>query len=233
MLKYCKILLILLFSVCSMAGWSQTNRPYQMEIGLQGGGGYLVGEATPHIFMHPREAYGAQMRYKLGPRWAFALHAMQHTIFVPETQAYVEAGKYVTLPEDKRHMLNFDLTTEFHFLRYGDRHYDNSYRPLSPYMFLGVGCGLYRNAEGAIAPAAYIPFGIGLKWMFAHRWGLNLRWQHNFYFADDLEGQALLGNTYDLNKKNIFNNDLSSQFVLGIVFEFAQVRKICNTCDYR
>ena len=49
----------------------QTNgMPYLCEIGLQGGFGYYVGDATHHIFMNPREAYGIHFRYKFTKRWA-------------------------------------------------------------------------------------------------------------------------------------------------------------------
>lgn len=193
----------------------------------------MVGEASPHIFTQPRWAYGAQFRYKFDARWALSVHGMEHAIYRPETEAYVSAGKYTTIPDSMMHMVNVDVVAEFNFLRLGLTQYDSRYCPVSPYIFLGVGCGIYNGpgGQGHLKAAAYIPFGIGVKWKMARRFSMNLAWQHNLYFADDLERHALLGNTWQLNGSNIFNGDLTSQITLGLVFEFAQQRKICKFCE--
>ena len=57
-----------------------------------------------------------------------------------------------------------------------------------------------------------------------------MAWQHNVYFADNLELVESLGNTYKLNGSNFLNNDLTGQLMLGIVFEFGKEKKICKWC---
>lgn len=224
------LLLLVLLPLLAMA---DPQRPYRMEVGLQGGTGYYVGDATPHLFQQPSWAAGGQARYKFTPNWALALYGVAHHYNIPAKVAYVGEGRYDSIPGRGKMMGNIDVRAEYNFLRLGPRQYDRSYHPASPYIFLGVGAGVYHGINGATKAAAYIPFGIGVKWMFAPRWGLNLSWQHNLYFADDLEGHPLLDNTYRLNGKNIYNFDLTSQLMLGIVFEFWQAKKICKMCNYR
>ena len=61
--KYIVVLIVaaLLFVPKAQA---QNEQPYLCELGLQGGCGYYVGDAAPHIFTNVREAYGIHFRYK-------------------------------------------------------------------------------------------------------------------------------------------------------------------------
>ena len=77
----------------------------------------------------------------------------------------------------------------------------------------------------------YIPFVVGMKWKMAERWQLQVAWQHNVYFADNLEGMPEFCNSQNLNGSNLLNNDVTSQLTIGIVFEFDQDEKICRICE--
>ena len=63
-----------------MTAYAQEQRPYLCEIGLQAGCGYYVGDATPHIFTNPREAYGIHFRYKFTKRWALQVKGLTQRI---------------------------------------------------------------------------------------------------------------------------------------------------------
>lgn len=196
------------------------SRPYRMEMGLQAGIGYYVGDATPHIFNHVREAYGGHLRYKFTKRWALQVKGLHQVIQGPLPE--MTNAKW----QDK--LINLDAMAEFNFFRFGLQEYDTRVKPVTPYIFAGVGVGLYGLKYQTAA--AYFPFGFGLKWKFAERWGLNVAWQHNLYFADNLETTEPLGNTHNLDGSNILNFDLTGQLTLGIVFEFAKQKKICRFC---
>ncbi|MGM9836975.1 MAG: DUF6089 family protein [Paludibacteraceae bacterium] len=202
------------------------NRAYLCELGLQAGCGYYVGDAAPHIFHHPREAYGAHFRYKFTPRWALQIKGLAHRI---TGNAYSDRGVRLDKMWETP-MINIDAMAEFNFFRLGMRTYDSRIKPVTPYIFLGAGASLYGDKYNSIA--FYIPLGFGLKWKFSERVGLNIAWQYNIYIADNLEGMPELGNTYNLNGSNILNNDLTSQLTLGIVFEFAKEKKVCRMCNY-
>ena len=212
--------------------------PYLCEIGLQGGFGYYVGDAAPHIFMNPREAYGAHFRYKFTKRWAIQAKVSGQRI----------TGNNFSMDGVRRdtewwqtQVGNVDVMAEFNFFRYGDANkLDKRIKPFTPYIFIGVGAGMYN---GEMWPSdkpekyntkftAYIPLGIGFKWKFHTQVGMNIAWQHNIYMADNLELRDALDNTYQLNGWSWMNCDLTGMFTVGLVFEFAKAKKVCRVCNY-
>ena len=203
--------------------------PYLCEIGLQGGAGYYVGDAVPHIFMSVREAYGIHFRYKFTKRWAIQLKASGQRI----------AGNEFTIRGEKldtkwqNQMVNVDLMAEFNFFRFGSANkYDKRIKPYTPYIFLGIGAGVYGLGDTQTHAAAYIPLGIGFKWKFSEHCGLNIAWQHNIYMADNLECRETLDNKYQLNGWNWMNCDVTGMITAGIVFEFGKAKKPCRICNY-
>lgn len=212
------VVLIAFWGLCVSS--SAQDRLYKWELGLQGGCGYYVGDAATHIFSHVREVYGGHVRYKFDRRWALQVKGLHQVIqgAIPEEPDFLWSNK----------LINMDVVAEFNFFRLGRLQYDSRVKQISPYIFLGIGVGLHSLNYGTAA--AYLPFGMGLKWEFAQRWQLQLAWQHNLYFADDLEQVDKLGNTYKLNGTNFLNGDLTGQLMLGIVFEFGREKKICKYC---
>ena len=63
-----------------MSASAQTERMYRCELGLQGGCGYYVGDATEYVFQDVREAYGLHFRYKFDRRWALQVKGLAHHI---------------------------------------------------------------------------------------------------------------------------------------------------------
>ena len=219
-ITYIAVLLVLI--MFPQTAEAQSKR-YQLEVGLQAGLGYYVGDATPHIFHNVREVYGGHLRYKFDKRWAIQVKGLHQVIRGP---IYDQNGAAWGNWQNK--LINLDVMGEFNFFRFGEKEYDPRIKPITPYIFVGVGVALYGRDYRT--PAAYLPFGLGLKWKFAPRWGLNVAWQHNLMFADDLEGTNEYGNTWNLNGSNILNFDLTGQLTVGIVFEFAREKKICRFC---
>ena len=215
------------------------ERPYLCEIGLQGGAGYYVGDATPHIFTNVRETYGAHFRYKFTRRWALQVKGMTQRITGNEVQWQYRKAADTAMWTNQ--LINMDVMAECNFFRLGKKNpYDASIKPYSPYIFLGVGAALYGGmdstgvAKSFNKVAVYIPFGIGFKWKFHDRLGLNGAWQHNLYFVDNLENvdkDKNLDNSYKLNGSNILNCDLTGQFTVSLVLELGKAKKICPFCE--
>lgn len=228
------LLLMLLTALVTRA----EQMPYLCDFGFQGGIGYYVGDAQQHIFLNPREVYGAQFRYKFDNRWALQVKGQYQKI------AFKNGFDLINEELAKNDMINLDVVGEFNFMRYGEKSNDSRIKPFTPYIFLGVGAALYGENDGHYNNlAVYLPLGIGFKWRFASRWQLIAAWQHNLYFADDLENITLVNsdgerfrpysNTYELNGSNILNDDLTGQFTVGIVFEFAKKKGVCKTCSWK
>ncbi|MBQ7631614.1 MAG: outer membrane beta-barrel protein [Paludibacteraceae bacterium] len=224
--------------------------PYLHEIGLQAGYAYYVGEAEPHIFASPGVTVGLHYRYKFTKRWA-----IQAKVSWEQINGYKSLWQERKPETDGRwtnDLINIDVMAEFNFLRFGaSNEYDKRIKPYTPYIFLGLG-GAFYGLEGTNLFAAnwvsevgqlikdgktggmalYLPFGIGFKWKFSDCFGLNIAWQHNLYFADDIEAKKELNNTHNLNGSNIMNCDLTGQLTVGLVVEFGRAKKPCRICNY-
>jgi len=227
--KYCLIVLLLTAAVPVLA----EERPYLCELGLQAGAGYYVGDATSHIFQNVRETYGLHFRYKFTKRWAIQAKGLTQRI-TGNNYAFDASRRLVKQNTYwQNRLINVDVMAECNFLRFGAKNkYDKTLYPYTPYIFLGIGAAMYGSEMNRFdRVAAYFPFGIGFKWKFYDWMGLNIAWQHNLYFADNLETGANLDNTYKLNGSNIMNFDLTGQLTLGIVFEFGKAKKICRICN--
>mgnify|MGYP002622585395 CR=1 FL=1 len=204
--------------------------PYTCDIGVQGGIGYYVGDAQHHIFLYPREVYGGQFRYKFNNRWAIQVKGQYQRVdfTVRSTVANVEDQRLMN------DMIGIDAVGEFNFFRYGERTIDTRIKPITPYIFLGLGFALSADYDDPYSLfSLYLPLGVGMKWRFAPRWQLIVSWQHNLYFGDRIENRDEYGNTYGLNGSNFFNNDLTGQLTAGIVFEFAQQKGDCKHCSWK
>ena len=230
MTKFKYILIIICGTLCSVMHAQTNGQPFLCEFGLQGGCGYYVGDATPHIFMNPREAYGAHFRYKFTKRWAIQAKFSGQRI----------VGDKYTMNSERlnekwsNRLYNVDVMAEFNFLPFGEADKNNRrIKPYTPYLFVGLGAGVYNGVnEGTMSVSGYVPVGIGFKWKFHERVGLNIAWQHNIYFLDDLEGQSSLNDTHHLNGSNWMNCDVTGMFTAGIVFEFARAKKACKICNW-
>ena len=227
-----RYIVFLLLASASLGARAQ-GQPFLCELGIQGGVGYYVGDGAHHIFMNPREAYGIQFRYKFTKRWALQVKASGQRI-----AGYKYEFKTGELPKRldtkwTNQMVNVDVMAEFNFFRFGELNkYDKRIKPYTPYIFIGLGAGLYGDMDKPVTAAGYIPLGIGFKWKFAERCGLNIAWQHNIYWADDLEAQKDLNDRFHMNGWNWMNCDLTGMMTIGIVFEFARAPKACRTCYY-
>ncbi len=222
-----KLLYIVFFSLLSTGAWAQAQ-PYLCEFGLQGGAGYYVGDAAPHIFMAPREAYGLHFRYKFTKRWALQVKVSGQRI---TGHNYTIRGERLD-SKWQNQLVNVDVMAEFNFFRFGTANrFDKRIRPYTPYIFLGIGAGTSGVGTKNLRATAYIPLGIGFKWKFHEQVGLNIAWQHNIYMSDNLEGRDELDNKHQMNGWNWMNCDLTGMFTVGIVFEFAKAKKACRVCN--
>ncbi len=211
----------LIISLFLVANAHAATPYYFMEFGLMGGTSYYIGDTQKHIFMNPRYTGGAMVNVKFDRRWSVTAKAQYIDI------AYMDGDT-----KGGNQIIHADLTAEFNFFQFDIKQYDPKIKPVTPYIFLGIGFSMYGNKFGNSAPN--IPFGFGVKWKMAPRWTLNLAWQHQMYFffdADNLENKPKYDDTYDLNKTNFLRNDMVSTLTLGITFAFIPRKPPCNCCE--
>ena len=183
--------------------------------------------------MHPREIYGAQLRYKFNRRWAVQVkgQAARFAFKYP-----VDGAGFVADMRNQQvftnKMVSVDAVAEYNFFRYGNDWGTGNIRPYTPYIFAGVGASLYDGFEPFGNVAFYLPFGLGFKWNFAQHCGLILTWQHNMYFVDNLENKEEYDNLYRLNGSNFLNCDRTGSLTFGLIFDFIEAKKVCRSCDW-
>ena len=258
--RYTAIALGLVWMLLTSTSVFADQRFYRLEIGVQAGAGYYMGELADYAFMSASEAYGVQLRCKIDERWALQFKGQRQRVINTiegDNEWGVAAGRYQTP------MWHFDVTGEYNFFHFGLDEHDVRMHPVTPFIFLGVGMTAHNvlasnksgypmvgwkarvDANGKTTYtyhepdfAMYIPVGVGLKWKFAPRWQLQLAWQHQIYVlnGDGLEGvivqsdPAKFNDSYQMNGSNILNNDIVSTLTVGLVFEFAHDKKICVQC---
>ena len=215
---------------------------FNLDIGVQAGTGYYVGECARvfesdkqlNSFANLSEVLGAQLRYKIDQRWSIQIKGQWQRIMY----------KYMDV-EYHNPMWSIDMTAEYNFFRFGMHPYDLRVKPITPFVFIGIGTSLVSEYASRIdeslalsrtrynLPNVYVPLGIGVKWMFAERWQLQAAWQHQVYVhkGDILEGRDLLNDSHRLNGNNIMNNDLTSSITIGLVFEFWKKGDVCLHCE--
>ena len=241
---------------------------YMCEVGVQLGCGYYVGDASKMIFNNTREVYGGHFRYNFDKRWAMQVKAQRQRIAFAYAPPATDKVPNPMMQRFQNPMWHMDASAEFNFFQFGLHDYNLNIKPFTPYISLGVGITMCNKVAtpystnswsypavqlkkdesepGITMGGFYIPVGIGLKWKFMPRWQLQACWQHQIYFADNIEGYlsgydkegvinnnrpGILNNSHDLNGMNIFNNDLTSTLTIGIVFEFGRNERPCYFCE--
>ena len=156
-----------------------------------------------------------------------------------ELMKYGETHHYTLIIDEFQNLLGINAAIpseiqDINFLPFGEANENNRrIKPYTPYIFVGLGAGVYNGVkEGTMSASGYVPVGIGFKWKFHERVGLNIAWQHNLYFSDDLEGQSSLSDRHQLNGSNWMNCDVTGMLTAGIVFEFARAKKACKICNW-
>lgn len=216
--------MLLLLLVCCGNGMA-AERMFRCELGVAGGCGYYVGDATPHIFMNVRETYGAYFRYRFDQRWALQVKGLGQRIvgYNPDGTGFAVKNN----GQWKNQLVNLDVMGEFNFFRFGPTTYDVRVKPISPYLGVGVGVALHSNFRKL---SAYVPVTLGLKWQIAPRALMHVAWQHNLYIADNLENVEVYDDLHGLNGSNWLNCDLTGTLTVGVSVAFAMDKKVCRFC---
>jgi hypothetical protein len=195
------------------------NRVYNMDVGLQGGLSYCMGEQSKYAFQSTVESFGVQFRYKINPRWAIQLKEQNFRLSS-------------SAPMDSL-FFNLDVTGEYNFFRFGLDPNNIRLKRWTPYVFAGFGVTMGPIEGRAVC---YLPLGLGVKWKFADRWQLQAAWQHQIYLGENGDkfdglddGSNIIYNPENPSAKvvNILKNDVISTFTIGVIFEFARSKNVC------
>lgn len=196
---------------------AQTN--YLAEIGINGGGSYMLDDINGTPFKNPKFDFGIIYRQNFNER--LSAHAEWNS---------TSLDSYSINNEMSPISLNtIDLCGEFNFFDLIKKEYKPMSRSFSPYIFTGIGMAFTPNTVSAFPfGTGYIPFGIGLKFKMGNRFNLNAKWAHRLMFNDNIESI-----TGPLNGTNFLNNDVASTYTIGISFDFWERPCDCNNSHDR
>lgn len=197
---------------------------YRAEIGVTGGVGNYLGEANASLLKYFQPVVGGIFRYKVNQRIAFRAELTTTNV----------AGDGIT----KNNIYTGDLCGEFNFFDLEQNPFKRFSKTYSPYIFTGL-CLMTDVYHAQTLPVAGIPFGMGLKVKIASRLNLNIQWTSRLMLVDNLEGTTSPGitdiynNNKQLNGSNIFNNDMTSAFTVGITLDIWKRACNCLNSSYR
>lgn len=223
------ILCLFVVLLCATQMYAQRVSRNRLEMGVQGGMMFYIGDAHPRMFQDIREVYGGELSYLFNHRWSLMLQGGTGRIAGRTATEYGQPDPQGEMWTNR--LVDIDVVARFNFLPFGiSDKYDLKVKPYTPYIFAGFGLAMHDNFN-RFTP--YVPVGVGFRWVCSQHVGMFVAVQNNICFGDNLEPVPGYDNIYELNGSNPLNCDLVTTIQFGIVFEFAKEKKICKFCKER
>jgi hypothetical protein len=200
--------LVCIFSLFIIQLSAQTD--YLAEIGVNGGGSYMLDNQNGIPFRNSKLDFGLVYRHNFNER--LSAHAEWNNTKI----AYY--NKLSAIPNEIIGLNMIDICGEFNFFDLIKKQYKPKSKSFSPYIFTGLGWAMTSNSN-----CFNIPFGIGFKYKMGNRLNLNAKWAHRITLNDEIEGVIS-----PLNGTNILNNDFISTYTIGISYDFWKRPCDCN-----
>ncbi len=217
-----KRLLIILCSV--LLAVSAGAQGYKYEFGGSlGMTGYLGDVNKSNLWKHPHLTGGVLGRYIYNSRWAFKANLNYAMLKGDSEGMALPYGNQISFFSK---VVDLGLTAEFNFLNFGYGPRYKKYKPITPYMVLGVGFEMAFCGNGNNAASFVIPMGIGVKYKIKERLNVGFEFTMRKEFSDKID------NITDLNLSEhgfAKNTDWYSFAMFTVTYEFG---KRCVKCHY-
>ncbi len=198
-----------------------------MEVGATGSLPYYVGDLNPDKhFSNVQPSFGAALRYYQNLRWAFRFQYSHYNLHIQPTDEIIE--QVPAYGDDKQYRFpinqgvnDFAFLTEFNFFDYWTGSKKNY---ITPYIFAGLSCFSYAAKESPEIRGFdfSFPFGAGVKYSVAKRFGMTLEWRMNKTFNDDIDNINDISDDFKFG----YDNDWIGTLELSIVYSFNLPRKV-------
>ena len=199
-----------------------------MEVGATGSLPYYVGDMNPNKhFSDIQPSFGGVLRYYQNLRWAFRFQYSRYNLQIQPTDEiinqmpiYGDKTQY-QFPINQK-INDFALLAEFNFFDY----WTGSKKDyVTPYIFAGFSCFNYVAKEHPAGIHGFdfsFPFGAGVKYSVAKRFGMTLEWRMNKTFNDDIDKVNDISDEFNFG----YDNDWIGTLELSIVYSFNLPRKV-------
>ena len=204
-----KKIFLLLLMFCITANNVNAQDTFYGEIGLTGGGGFVLGDTNGFLFRYSQPVGGLYAKYKINGRW--------------ETRLQLDGG---FLGYDKMHKSAYtglQALGEFNFFNYGVKKWEAGYSWFSPCLVAGVGFVVF-DIVGKPIFAMTLPMGVGMKFRLSNIVNVGFYWTVAKAFSDKMDNTSNPNGEYG---KFWNNQDWYSTAQVFLSFNFY---KICAPC---
>lgn len=199
----------MLVMLCVTAYNAKAQDTFYGEIGLTGGGGFVLGDTNDFLFQYSQPLGGLYAKYKFNGRW--------------EVRAQLDGG-FLGYDEGlKSGYFGLQALSEFNFFNYGVKKWEADYSWFSPCLVAGVGVVAFDLA-GKPKITATIPVGVGMKFKLSNRVNAGFYWTVAKAFSDKMDNAANPNGEYG----KFWNNQ--DWYSTAQVFLSLNFYKICAPC---
>lgn len=223
MIKLFTLLLLLAFVGRVQA---QDELEYKMEVGAGVGVLTYQGDFNGSIAKNPQAAVGVVLKRVFNPYMALSLQAATGKI----KGSSAGLSTYYPAYEQAAYSFTHNLTDvsvfyEYNFWPYGTGRDYRGAKPLTPYIFAGLGVTFVSGGPRSVA-AAHLPIGVGVKYKVGKRVNLSLQWITRFTTSDELDG---VKDPYGVTATGVFKNkDGYSALMATVTYSFMAKCRTCN-----
>lgn len=225
-------LIVLLAAVFATGGDAQAvaqPEEYKFDLGAGVGmSGYLGDLNESFMFQHPGVTANLSLRYlansRLAVRGVVGISTLKGSS--ADMENVIPGGEVIDFSST---FCDIAVRGEFNFFNYGIGETYKQLRRVTPYLSVGVGCGL-ASTGGNTSVAMTLPVGVGVKYKIKPRLNLALEFTMTKVFGDKVDS-PLLDDPYMIKSSFIKNTDWTSGIVLSLSYEFGRRCVACNRQD--
>lgn len=223
------IVIASLLLVCTLNAAAQTEDEYLMEVGAGVGMLSYQGDFNGSILKNQQAAGSVVLRRNFNPYMGLRLMGTMSKLSGSSDDVETYLPDYQTERYDfSRTLVDVSLTYEYNFWPYGTGREYRGAKPVTPFIFLGLGA-TYATGEGESTFTANIPIGLGVKCKLTPRLNLGIEWAAHFSLSDELDGAR---DPYGIKSSGICKNtDGYTALQLTLTYSFMAKCRTCHNAD--
>ena len=198
---------LLIVTICVTVYSAKSQDTFYGEVGVTGGGGFVLGDTNDFLFKYTQPVGGAYLKYKINGRW--------------ETRLQLDGGLLGYSEGQKTPYIGLQALGEFNFFNYGVKRWEAHYSWFTPSLVAGLGLFSCLNDEPKFT--ATIPLGLGVKFKLSNRINLGAYWMVSKVISDKVDNKPNPNEEYGRwNNQDWYS---TAQIALSVNFY-----KICAPC---
>ena len=198
---------LLIVTICVTVYSAKSQDTFYGEVGVTGGGGFVLGDTNDFLFKYTQPVGGAYLKYKINGRW--------------ETRLQLDGGLLGYSEGQKTPYIGIQALGEFNFFNYGVKRWEAHYSWFTPSLVAGLGLFSCLNDEPKFT--ATIPLGLGVKFKLSNRINLGAYWMVSKVISDKVDNKPNPNGEYGRwNNQDWYS---TAQIALSVNFY-----KICAPC---